>query len=957
MKYLKMIPERFYINNLKKINLSIKNFNINNLFVYLQRHPYILYTILFVIFFVFIFSPFILYNKAYLWGSDGMSQHYPSLLYTKQWVESIISSIQDGTFSIPLWNLQLGFGQEVLGNAINFRIFNFLFIFFNESQLELYLFLRSLISLYLCGLSFLFFSKNKFKNIYSIILGSLLYTFSAFSLYFGARHPFFLEMMIYLPILLYGVDKIFEKKKSYLFIFIVFLSTISYIYFLYMITIPTVIYALFKFFEVYKFNFKKFFSLLSIFSIHYFIGILLGMFSLLPSLVRSFSSSRASIESNINYFHWDYQYYLDFFKGILDVNEIGIYGFISLSCISFIIVIFVLIQKKKDKIFWGQLIIYILAFLIPIFSLLFNGFAGKTLRWCFIFNFWSSMCVVKYFPEFLTIDIMKLKRVFIIIFSYICLYLFIYILTGYSIKSSLIFLVIYTILFIFIKLYGLKSIYIYISLLCFLCIELTLKSYELYSPNGLNYINDYFDSGKVIEQGNYNASSALEMIEDDTIYRTDVVSNSSQRYQQMNYGLRNGLNGISSYYSFSGGNISDYSLELGNSQQNIKFLILNWDQRTALNALSSVKYLSTITNCRAKIPYGYDLIATRERMMADETVQVEYLYENKYELPIMYTYNSYITKEKYSQLDVNEKEQSMLQSAVLEEDIDLLKGNLNFNYETLADKNVIINNLKKLYLNSDVIEIHDDYFIIKEDNVSILLNIDKNIMGELYVIFNDITYESMNANSGILKDLNNYGKRYVLQNLKEKYINFEKNQAVGLEASTDYSDDIGTLLDSSNQYYFGGRDLLLNLGHITSQNITLRFGKPGKYSFSDMKIVSQPMKKYAEQINELKNETIENINIDSNKITGHVNLSRKQLLCLSVPYANGWKAYVNGEEVKIYKTNGMHMGLLLEKGENKIQFIYDDQSFKIGCIVSSLTLIGVSTYLIINKVRRRPKDD
>ena len=197
MKYLKMIPERFYINNLKKINLSIKNFNINNLFVYLQRHPYILYTILFVIFFVFIFSPFILYNKAYLWGSDGMSQHYPSLLYTKQWVESIISSIQDGTFSIPLWNLQLGFGQEVLGNAINFRIFNFLFIFFNESQLELYLFLRSLISLYLCGLSFLFFSKNKFKNIYSIILGSLLYTFSAFSLYFGARHPFFLEMMIY----------------------------------------------------------------------------------------------------------------------------------------------------------------------------------------------------------------------------------------------------------------------------------------------------------------------------------------------------------------------------------------------------------------------------------------------------------------------------------------------------------------------------------------------------------------------------------------------------------------------------------------------------------------------------------------------------------------------------------------------------------------------------------------
>lgn len=955
-----MIQERSYIKNLKNINLDLKTNNFQKLFVFFKRHPYILYTFLFAVFYFFIFSPFILYNKAYLWGSDGMSQHYPSLLYTKQWVQSIITSIQNGNFTIPLWNLQLGFGQEVLGNAINFRIFNFLFALFEDNQIELYLYLRSTISLYLCGVSFVFFAKSKYKKLYAVILGSLLYTFSGFSLYFTARHPFFLEMMIYLPLLLYSVDQIFEKGKSYLCILIVFLSAISYIYFLYMITIPTFIYALFKFFEIYYDNvnrLKKFFSMLWIFIVHYLIGVLLGMFSLLPSLVRAFSSSRASIETGINYFYWDYQYYLDFFKGILDVNEIGIYGFISLSCISFIVLIFVLTQKKKDKLYWGQLIIYIIAFLIPIFSLFFNGFAGKTLRWCYIFSFWSSICVVKYLPEFLAMDLLKIKKVFIGILTYICLYLFIYIITGYAIKSSLIFLIIYTIIFIFIKVYGVKSIYIYISLLCFLCVEITLKSYELFAPNELNYINDYFDSGKVVEQGQYNAADALEMINDDSIYRTDVVSNSSQRYQQMNYGLRNGINGISSYYSFSGGDISNYSLELGNSQQNVKFLILNWDQRAALNALSSVKYLATISNCQAKIPYGYELIATREKTMADDSSQVEYLYRNNYYLPIMYTYDSYITREEYSQLDVNEKEQSMLQSAVLEENVNIPKGNLNFNYETLADKQTIIDNLKNLYSNSEVIEIHDDYFLVKEDNVNILLNVDQEILGEFYIVFNDITYQSINTNPGIISDLNNHGKRYVLQNIQDKYINWEKNESIGLEASTEISNDIGTLLDNTNQYYFGKRDLLLNLGYIPSQNINLRFGRAGKYSFSDIKIISQPMNNYSKQIETLKEDSIDNIKVDTNTITAHLNLSEKKLLCLSVPYANGWKAYVNGQEVEIYKTNGMNMGLLLEQGNNDIQFIYDDISFKIGCLISSISFIGVSVYFIINKVKRGEKND
>ena len=51
----------------------------------------------------------------------------------------------------------------------------------------------------------------------------------------------------------------------------------------------------------------------------------------------------------------------------------------------------------------------------------------------------------------------------------------------------------------------------------------------------------------------------------------------------------------------------------------------------------------------------------------------------------------------------------------------------------------------------------------------------------------------------------------------------------------------------------------------------------------------------------------------------------------SVPYDRGFKAYVNGNKVEILKTNGM-MAIPLEKGINKIKFVYMNYDLVIGLI-------------------------
>lgn len=925
---------------------------------------YLCYCVLFIIFYFCVFSPFILYGKAYLWSSDGMSQHYPSLIYTKEWTYQIVNSIKNGSISIPFWNLNLGFGQDVFGNAINFRIFNFLYVFFSDLPIETYLTFRVIASLFLCGIAFICFAKTKSDNFFSVLFGALVYVFSGFTLFFATRHPFFLEMMFYLPLMLRGIDITFEKKKSGTFIAIVFFSAISYFYFLYMITLPAIIYGIFRIFEINKktrFNVKKFLKIVFSFFWQYLFGLLLAAFSLIPTIIRSFDSSRTNLETGINYLHWDLAYYKEFFSGILNVDQIGIYGFIAMSGISFFCIMYMIFScNEKKNLYLGQIIIYTATFLVPFLSLAFSGFAGRTQRWCFIYTFWTAMIVVEMLPKILE----KNKAVFLksclCLTGYIFIYLIIYGLDGEKISSGILCAFLYTIVLIIINCTDIlerKRKYICLIFVGMLCLEMTMKSYDLYSPQGENYISDFATQGSVEAEGSDNSSSALNMVEDNTVYRVDVVSVPlSQKYNQMNYGLRNYVNGISSYYSLSDERICQYSLDLGNSQQNIKFLILDWAQRTALNELASVKYLTTTDSCNERIPYGYELIGAEPKYYSNGDEETEYLYENTYALPIMYSYDSYISKKDYENLGVNEKEQAMLQGVVLEENIDYPRTQLDFDYQILLDKNYILDQMRTGSNGQNNVEIHDDYLEIKEDNTQFTLSIPQGMEGEIYWIMEDAEFRSVNYLEEQLAEAKGNISKYDWQILKAESNNWEADDTSSITVSMDNYKDTCTLLNNTYQYYFGARDFLLNIGYTTTGNsITVTFARAGKYSFNDMKLVIQPMDTYGEKVEKLKEASIEDITVETNRIYGVIESDQPKILCVSVPYSKGWKAYINGKETEIMPANGMYMALEIDAGVSSVELEYVTPGFYLGCLVSCISAGGMCAIIITTQIISRIK--
>ena len=95
------------------------------------------YSLLFALFFILVFSPFWFYGKAFLWSSDGTSQHLSELFFLKRWVRAVARNLRAGKWEVPFWDLSVGFGQSTLGNIIGYRMAYNIYALLPDSALEM----------------------------------------------------------------------------------------------------------------------------------------------------------------------------------------------------------------------------------------------------------------------------------------------------------------------------------------------------------------------------------------------------------------------------------------------------------------------------------------------------------------------------------------------------------------------------------------------------------------------------------------------------------------------------------------------------------------------------------------------------------------------------------------------------------------------------------------------------
>ena len=94
--------------------------------------------------------------------------------------------------------------------------------------------------------------------------------------------------------------------------------------------------------------------------------------------------------------------------------------------------------------------------------------------------------------------------------------------------------------------------------------------------------------------------------------------------------------------------------------------------------------------------------------------------------------------------------------------------------------------------------------------------------------------------------------------------------------------------------------------------------------------------------------SISNTEFTNNQISAVIDAEEKGFVMFSQCYYPGWKAYINGEEVQLYKVNESIMGIELPKGKYNIQFKYTPIYLIYGGCFTIAAMIWMVAYLIID---------
>jgi len=108
-----------------------------------------------------------------------------------------------------------------------------------------------------------------------------------------------------------------------------------------------------------------------------------------------------------------------------------------------------------------------------------------------------------------------------------------------------------------------------------------------------------------------------------------------------------------------------------------------------------------------------------------------------------------------------------------------------------------------------------------------------------------------------------------------------------------------------------------------------------------------PTKDNTNNNNSLKNPTIINSTQSDSRIRFSVqNVHTDSLFVVLTTYYPGWKAKVDGKPTNILPVNIKSMGIIVPKGTSTIEFYYFPESIIYGALISTITFLGISVFLL-----------
>ncbi len=934
------------------------------------RSYFLVYTLCFLVTAAIVFSAFYLNGKTFVWDSDGVTQHFNALLYYRSWLREILKNLLvEHRLEIPLWDLNIGYGSDIL-TTLHYYAYgdplNLLSVFVpKEAWMDEFYMLLILLRIYLSGLTFSWFCFQRGEERFSVLLGALLYAFCFWTIFAAVRHPYFMNPMIYFPLVLSGVDRIFEKKRPFLYIVSLAAAILANFYFGYMICILVFLYCIFRYRALSgAFAWKRLAGWAGRFLMYTIPALLLASVLLVPVALYALSGGRLAGERWIPMFYSS-SYYKSFFPAFLS-GEAGSWSEFGYTAYGLLGVLLLFLQRKKNTMLKAGFLFVTVMLWLPAAGYVMNGFSYAMNRFSWAYAMLVAYIFVHTWQDLVTLTRRQKKR--LLLAGFVCIAVCMGLQKGRT-EAALCALVLFAALLLWLLAAGLpwlekKRIRLFqrcalAGLILCLCVQGCYR----YSPSEDGYAGEFTENnGGYLNLTAYSPSTVAAETGDDSFWRYDQYGTEAWQYNNANVAL--GLNSVTYYWSLTDASMFQLQRELYLNQQR-SFLYQNLDGRSFLDALSGVKYFVVAAGGEGYVPYGFnENVITRwvgrdaeaaERREAEGkntaglSAVKSSLYRTENTLPLAYTYDSWIPRETYEQLSAAEKQQALLQGIVLED-------------SRLPEASPVFEDQEQEFRMqlSGGIEQEEGGFFVREGGASMTLSFAGMADSETYLILEGLDYEGVRPSD------------CYTQEDWELLSTYEKNQVRSQDKTWTPPDAaaisvLGTgqktlsYLNKRNSFYSDIHDYLVNAGYSPEglQTVTVVFQSVGHYSIDEISVVCQPVGSLSGYVGERKQDTLEGMEIGTNSISGEIHLDQAKALCFTVPYSEGWSALVDGEEVKLQRANTAFMALELEAGDHEIVLTYRTPGLTAGMLMSALGILLCGALWIISirteRVERRTR--
>lgn len=878
---------------------------------------YALWTLIFTITFLLAYQAFLTENRSFLWSVDGLWTWYPTTHYRGRFLREIFRRLFSGQFAFPMLDLRSGLGDDVFrnGHSVQFHVFAWLGMFVPAQHTEMFLNWLAPFQFWLAGIALITYLKYMETDSVAALIGAVTYVFSGYALFWGIRHSvMFIYVLVYLPLLLIGLELIFKKRSALLFTVISFLFWLHGYYFYFMVGMFFVPYVLIRIHQLYPFAFLKnvlVFGSKSVFAL--VISLLMAGFYILPQLIFFFGipsrAGGATLDSLLFYSPGQYISRFMFLIGGGNWSNVLFFPAILFPAILWGMFstdtthpeIKQALTRKHLMLLFAS--IFAIAF-IPVGSVVMHGFSYYSSRWMFLIAFVASVLIAHAIPSLLKFERKLLYSSLLLAMVYGGVILLILAYRNLHFILGFIFLLTVIAVLVIPLQEKHELTYKQYTLLALICMNVIVMANLRFSNEFTGAASEFITRGTISDS--YLDVPHNLRANPESISRVDV-------WTVANTPLIRNYYGLSIYSSVQNPHFLNFlqATELGAGS--LYFNVREIGRTAALNTLASVRYqIANANSSPRRRPYGFSHHSDFSNMS---------VFVNDNYLPFGFTYTYTLSEAIFMTLDPVTRAEVMLTHLVLEQGPEILD----------------LSQINTQAIPFEIIETHNSDWSSgvwhAGSNNSMVIGVETPANSESFVR---------------LTGFGHYSRGGTTVNVEVNGLNF--NRAVRFESNNFFS----------RRHH---QNFMIPIGHWEESLSEIAIGTAhiGEFTLENIEVFSMPMDYFSDIVSTRRTYQLDNLSLLDYSDTmpglisgfsGEISVSSSQYLFISIPYSSGWRATINGVSTPVLRANVGFMAIALPEGQHFVELRYRTPGLMVGLVATGVGALGFGLLL---KYERKEK--